>query len=169
MSHKQTPCVCASSRPKQQLYKTLHSPFTEAHFIIFTFRLFLKHTEDDFNLFLTFRLKQGIKITPGFVPWLMLALSLIWPEQHKHFLAAYFSLYRKPRTSAWCSLCFYCAKLFYHSSFVLKCRRRKHKREGLAEARRHRAAGWVCKVLMCYLRAQRRSSDTHLNSVFERL
>ncbi len=89
MSLSKPPDVCASSRPKQQLYETLHTTFTEDHFIIFTLRLFLKHTEDDFNLLSTFTLKQGIRFTRGCVQWLMLVLSLIWSEQHKHFLAAY--------------------------------------------------------------------------------
>ncbi len=67
MSLSKPPDVCASSRPKQQLYETLHTTFTDDHFIIFTLRLFLKHTEDDFNLLSTFTLKQGIRFTRGCV------------------------------------------------------------------------------------------------------
>ncbi len=72
-----SPDVCASSRPKQQLYKTLHTPFTDDNFIIFTSRLFLKHREDDFNLLSTFTLKQGVRFTRCCVPWLMISSSLI--------------------------------------------------------------------------------------------
>ncbi len=127
MSHKHDskhPGVCASSCTKQQPYKTLHTPFTDARYIVFISKLFLKQTDSYFNRLSTFPLKQCIIFTRGIVPWLMLALSLIWSGNNKHFIVAYFSLQRKPRASSWGSLDYYCVKLFYHSSFALQCRRR---------------------------------------------